>query len=270
MTTADIPAVNPPRPMAPHPVITKEGKIRRFDVHQIIQHAVLMTSFILLVLTGLPLKFSDAGISQWWAALWGGIEVLRTTHRVAAWMMISDCVYHIGYLVYTIGILKRPFPIRIVPNRDDIIQMYQEVAYFIGVRKTRPKVDRFSWKEKFDYWAIFWGMPVMVGSGLVLMFPVWATKWLPGWIVPTALVAHSHEAMLALVWIAVVHIFFAHFTPSTFPINTVIFTGKMKREKYREEHPLEYERIVQRELGIVPESPEAAADITPEKPEETA
>jgi formate dehydrogenase subunit gamma len=263
MTTADITA--PPRPVHPRSVITGDGRIRRFDVHQIIQHAVLMVSFIVLVLTGLPLKFSDAGVSQWWTALWGGIDVLRTAHRVAAWTMFADCIYHIIYLLYTILILKRPFPIRIVPSREDAIQLFQELAWFIGIRKVRPKWDRFNWKEKFDYWAIFWGMPVMFGSGFIMMFPVWATKFLPGWVVPTALVAHSHEAMLALIWIVMIHIFFSHFTPSTFPMNTVIFTGRMKREKYREEHPVEYERIMQRELGL---RPEASADTTPDTEEE--
>jgi formate dehydrogenase subunit gamma len=264
MTTADITAP-PPRPAVQRPVITHDGKIKRFDVHQIIQHIGLMTSFILLVLTGLPLKFSEAGASQWWTALWGGIDVLRTTHRVAAWMMFAVCIYHIVYLLITILVLKRPFPIRIVPNRSDIDQLFGEIAYFLGIRKHRPKVDRFNWKEKFDYWAIFWGMPVMFGSGFILMFPVLATKFLPGWVVPTALVAHSHEAMLALLWIVGIHIFFSHFSPSVFPMNTVIFTGKMKREKYREEHPLEYDRIMQRELGIVPEQ---TADIPKERQEE--
>ena len=110
------------------------------------------------MLTGLPLKFSEAGASQWWTALWGGIDVLRTTHRVAAWMMFAVCIYHIVYLLITILVLKRPFPIRIVPNRSDIDQLFGEIAYFLGIRKHRPKVDRFNWKEKFDYWAIFWGM----------------------------------------------------------------------------------------------------------------
>ena len=96
----------------------------------------------------------------------------------------------------------------------------------------------------------------MFGSGFILMFPVLATKILPGWVVPTALVAHSHEAMLALLWIVGIHIFFSHFSPSVFPMNTVIFTGKMKREKYREE-----------ELGIVPEE---MADIPEERLEEDA
>ncbi|OGO19224.1 MAG: hypothetical protein A2144_08780 [Chloroflexi bacterium RBG_16_50_9] len=222
--------------------VTKE-KIRRFDVHQIIQHAGLMVSFLLLVFTGLPLKFPNLAVSQWWVGVWGGIEVTRTTHYVAAWMMAIVCLYHILYLGYTILILKRPFPVKIVPGRQDMIEYYQEMTYYLGFRKEKPRIDRFSWKEKFDYWAIFWGMPVMFLSGFIMMYPVLVTKFLPGWIVPAALVAHSDEAMLALIWIVLVHVFFNHFTPSSFPLNTSIFTGKVLKERYKEDHPLEYERL---------------------------
>ena len=119
----------------------------------------------------------------------------------------------------------------------------QELLYFAGLRQEKPKYDRFNWREKFDYWAIFWGMPIMVGSGFILMYPVLVTRLLPGWVVPAALVAHGHEATLALSWIFLVHIFFNHLSPGVFPINTSIFTGKVSHEQYRRAHALEYERL---------------------------
>jgi len=220
-----------------------EEKVTRFDIHQIIQHALLMVSFILLVVTGVPQKFHDLSISQWWIGVWGGIEAVRSVHHFAAWVMVIVCVYHLLYLGYTTLILKRPFPIKMIPSSEDFTKFFQEMGYFLGLRKEKPKWDRFNWREKFDYWAIFWGMPVMAGSGLILMYPVLATKFLPGWIVPTALVAHSDEAMLALIWIFLVHTFFNHFTPGVFPINTSMFTGKVPKERYHREHTLEYERL---------------------------
>ena len=228
-----------------------EDKITRFDIHQIIQHAGLMTSFILLVITGLPLKFHNAAISQWWVGIWGGIEVTRAAHHFAAWVIVIVCFYHLIYLVYTIFILKRPFPIKMVPSLQDFSKLFQEMVYYLGIRKQKPEFDRFNWKEKFDYWAIFWGMPVMAGSGFILMYPVLVTKFLPGWIVPAALVAHSDEAMLALSWIFLVHIFFNHFSPGILPLNTSIFTGKVPRERYRQDHPLEYNRLmaIEQEVG---------------------
>jgi len=220
-----------------------EEKITRFDIHQIIQHVGLMVSFTLLVVTGLPLKFHDWAISQWWIGVWGGIEVTRSVHHFAAWVIVIFCLYHLVYILYTTLVLKRPFPIKMIPSRQDFVNLFREIGYFIGLRKERPSYDRFNWREKFDYWAIFWGMPVMAGSGFILMYPIFITKFLPGWVVPTALVAHSEEAMLALIWIFLVHIFFNHFTPGIFPINTSIFTGKVPKERYRRDHPLEYERF---------------------------
>ncbi len=219
-------------------------RISRFDIHQIVQHAVLMVSFVLLVVTGLPLKFHNSVVSQWWAGVWGGIEATRSVHHFAAWVMVIVCLYHLVYIVNSTLILKRPFPVKMIPTGQDFVKLVQELGYFLGLRKERPQYDRFNWREKFDYWAIFWGMPVMAGSGFILMYPVLVTKLLPGWVVPAALVAHSDEAMLALTWIFVVHIFFNHFAPGVFPINTSIFTGKVSKERYRREHPLEYERLL--------------------------
>ena len=220
-------------------------KIRRFDVHQIIQHAGLMISFILLVVTGLPLKFSNWAVSQWWVGIWGGIDVIRSIHHFAAWAIVIVCLYHLVYIGYTTLILKRPFPAKIIPSYQDTKDYIREMAYYLGIRKERPKIDRFNWKEKFDYWAIFWGMPVMAISGFILMYPVLVTKLLPGWVVPAALVAHSDEAMLALTWIFLVHVFFNHFTPGIFPLNTSIFTGQVSKERYRKEHFLEYQRFLE-------------------------
>ncbi len=230
-----------------------EEKIARFDIHQIIQHAVLMVSFILLGLTGVPLKFAGWAFSQWWIGVWGGIEVTRSVHHFAAWVIVIVCLYHLVYVAYSILILKRPFPVKMVPSGQDFVKFFQELGYFLGLRRKRPQYDRFNWREKFDYWAIFWGMPVMAGSGFILMYPVLVSKFLPGWVVPAALVAHSDEAMLALIWIFLVHIFFNHFTPEVFPLNTSMFTGKVPKERYQREHSLEYERLVgtaeQREEG---------------------
>ncbi len=219
-------------------------KIARFDIHQIIQHAGLMVSFTLLVVTGVPLRFHDWAISQWWVEVWGGIEVTRSVHHFAAWVMVIVCLYHLVYIAYSTLVLKRPFPIKMLPSGQDFIKFFQELGYFVGLRKERPEFDRFNWREKVEYWAIFWGVTVMAVSGFIMMYPVLVTKLLPGWVVPTALVAHSYEAMLALVWIVLVHIFFSHFTPGIFPLDTSMFTGKVSRERYRREHALEYERLL--------------------------
>jgi cytochrome b subunit of formate dehydrogenase len=223
--------------------VALEKEIVRFDIHQRIQHIGLMVTFILLAITGLPMKLHDWSVSQWWIGVWGGIDNIRFIHHWAAYAIVLVSVYHLGYLAYTTLILKRPFPIKMIPSSKDLQDLFQEFGYFLGLRKERPKFDRFNWREKFDYWAIFWGMPVMVISGFILMYPVFATKFLPGSAIPLALVAHSDEAVLAVVWIFTVHFVFNHLPPGVFPLNKSIFTGKVPRERYRHEHPLEYERF---------------------------
>jgi formate dehydrogenase subunit gamma len=225
-------------------VVGEKGRqIKRFEIQQILQHATLMVSFTLLVITGMPMKLNDWAISDWWVALWGGISTVRNVHHIAAYVMVALCFYHLGYILVSTFISKKPFPTSIIPSYKDFINLYHEFLYFLGLRNTVPQYDRFNWREKFDYWAIFWGIPVMAGSGFILLFPVIATKFLPGWVVPVALTAHSHEALLALGWIFLVHVFFNHFSPGVFPLNKSIFTGKVPEERYKREHPLEWERI---------------------------
>ncbi|MEW6033420.1 MAG: DUF4405 domain-containing protein [Chloroflexota bacterium] len=219
-------------------------RIVRFDIHQRIQHILMFSSFIVLAATGLPLKFANWGISQWWIALWGGVESTRTVHHYAGWVMAIDCVYHLAYVGISMVFLKRPFPLQMVPNLKDVNDFIQDMRYFLGLSKTRARFDRFSYREKFDYWAVFWGIFIMVGGGAILMFPVLASKYLPYWAVPVALVAHSDEAILAVGWILIVHMFFSHLAPNVFPFNSSIFTGRVAKEKYKEEHPLEYDRIM--------------------------
>jgi len=222
--------------------LAHEESIPRFDIHQRIQHLFLMLSFAVLVVTGMPLKFAESGISKWWIGVLGGVEPTRLIHRGAAWVMIATCVYHLAYLIYNVVVQKKKFT-DMIPTKRDVILFFDEIAYFVGLRKEKPRYGRYNWREKFDYFAMFWGIPVMALSGLVMMFPVFATKYLPGWVVPVALIAHSDEAMLALTWIVIVHIFFNHFSPGTFPMNTSIFTGKLSRGRYMTEHPVEYEKI---------------------------
>jgi len=225
--------------------VVREKDIVRFDKHQIIQHIVLFVTFIVLALTGLPLKFHDWSVSQWWIEVWGGIETTRSIHRIAAYIMIADCIYHLLYVGYGTFVLKRPFPIKMVPSPRDFMNLFKEIQYFMGLTKEKPQFDRFNWREKFDYWAIFWGLPVIGISGFIMAYPVFVTKFLPGWIVPAAIIAHGDEAILAVSWIILVHFFFNHLSPGNFPLNKSIFTGKLSKERYQKDHPLEYDRIAE-------------------------
>jgi cytochrome b subunit of formate dehydrogenase len=145
----------------------------------------------------------------------------------------------LGYVIYSTAALKKPIPIWMIPTPKDVVDFFQDLQCWFGLSSQKPRFGRFSYREKFDYWAIFWGVPVMAISGLVLMFPVLVLKVLPGDALSMAMVAHSDEAALAMLWIFVVHFFFVHLNPRFFPLNRVIFTGRMSREDYAEEHALE-------------------------------
>ncbi len=216
----------------------------RFDEHQRIQHVLMMSSFITLALTGLPQKFSDLSISQWWVSLLGGLEVVRIIHRTAGIIMLTDCMYHLTYIVYRMGFQGRMGPLRMLPTPKDGFDMAQQIFYFLGLQKEKPKFDRFNYLEKFDYWAVFWGIAMIGTSGLLLMFPVLATHFLPGQVLPVAITIHSDEAILAVGWILIVHMFNVHLAPWVFPFSPAIFTGKMTAHQCAEDHPLEWERIV--------------------------
>ena len=216
----------------------------RFDTHQRIQHVLMMSSFITLALTGLPQKFSDLSISQWWVSLLGGLEMVRIIHRTAGIIMLSDCAYHLTYIAYRMGFQGRMGPLRMLPTPKDGIDMVHTIFYFLGLQEQKPKFDRFNYLEKFDYWAVFWGIAMIGTSGLMLMFPVLVAHFLPGQALPVAITIHSDEAVLAVGWILIVHMFNVHLAPWVFPFSPAIFTGKMTAHQCAEDHPLEWQRIV--------------------------
>jgi len=228
------------RPVQP---AEKDSYVTRFDVHQRIQHILMITSFLTLAFTGLPQKTHMVGASQWWIALLGGLEMVQMIHRIAAGVMFFDGFYHVVYLMHGILVGKKMQPLHMIPMPKDVKDFLQMALYFCGLREERPKFGRFSYLEKFDYFAIFWGIPIIGGSGLILAFPVLASKVFGGAIVPIALTAHSDEALLAVAWIFIVHFFYVHLAPTVFPFNSSIFTGKVPLHRYKEEHPLDYERM---------------------------
>jgi len=153
-----------------------------------------------------------------------------------------------------------------LPGPQDVKDLVRDMKYYVGLTDEKPQYGRFSYREKFDYWAVGWGMVIMIGGGFVLMFPVGAAKILPGWAIPFALVAHSDEAVLAVGWILVVHMYFAHLHPLVFPMNKAIFTGKVPMHQYREEHGLEYAQIMAAaNLPLVP-AEEMAPPVTAGSP----
>jgi len=219
---------------------SREAQVVRFDPHQRIQHFLMMSSFIVLALTGLPQKFSGLGVSQSWVDMLGGLQTVRQIHRVAGFVMLADCAYHVSYLSYRIGVQRQFGCFRMIPTLQDLRDGARMVLYFLRLASEKPRFGRFSYLEKFDYWAVFWGIAIIGGSGLILTFAVPVSGVLPGQAITVAHTLHSDEAILAVGWILVVHMFNVHLAPWVFPFNPAIFTGKMSAHRYVEDHPLEW------------------------------
>ena len=217
----------------------------RFNLNIRLQHIVLFTSCIALILTGLPIKFHDTSWAAYMFELMGGIQNSSLWHRIGAVGLIVLGSYHLLYLIAT-GCGRRNF-VQLIPTAADARDLAQMIRYFIGRTRERPKFGRFSYVEKFDYWAVYWGVVIMVGSGCLLWFEEVTMRLFPKYVVDIAKEAHSDEALLATLAIIIWHFYNVHFNPRKFPMNKVWFTGKLSEEEMLEEHPLEYEEILREE-----------------------
>jgi thiosulfate reductase cytochrome b subunit len=200
-----------------------------------------------LAATGLPLKFAAAPWAPKVMALFGGAQSAGVLHRIAGVITFGYFVWHLSMLAYDLVVRrKRGFfwgPRSMVPQPRDLLDLWAMTKYFLYLGP-RPKFDRFTYWEKFDYMGVFWGVAVIGISGLVLWMPTLATTYLPGWVLNAAYVIHSDEALLATGFIFLFHFFHTHLRPEAFPMDTVVFTGRMPLETFKEERPLEYARLV--------------------------
>jgi cytochrome b subunit of formate dehydrogenase len=221
--------------------------VLRFSRVDRILHGFLMLSFLGLALSGMPLLFSDAAWSRVLASLLGGYAVSSVLHRVFAVIMIAVFAVHVGRLIARVAVQKDYSifwgPASMVPQPRDLSDMVGHISWFLG-RGTRPAFDRYAYWEKFDYWAVFWGMAIIGGSGLMLWFPEMFARVLPGWVFNIALLVHGEEALLAVGFIFTIHFFNSHLRPDKFPMDMVIFTGRVSEHELRDERPSEYARLV--------------------------
>jgi len=221
--------------------------IRRFDAFDRILHGLLMLGFLGLAATGLPLLFSEEPWARGLARIFGGFEVAGWLHRVSALLLMAVFGTHLWRVGRRI-VVDRQYgllwgPHSMVPQPRDVGDFVRHLRWFVGFGP-RPRFDRFTYWEKFDYWAVFWGMGIIGASGLLLWFPEAFSRVLPGWVFNIALLVHGEEALLAVGFIFTMHFFNGHLRPEKFPMDTVIFTGRVTAAELRAERPDEYDRLM--------------------------
>jgi cytochrome b subunit of formate dehydrogenase/nitrate reductase gamma subunit len=222
------------------------GVYWRFNVFHRFIHLVMMVTFIGLALTGLPIKYPSAFWAKGLVTLWGGVKGAGLFHRWFAGITFGYFLLHLLWVLYYRFAMKGRLlgPDSMIPSKKDFQDLFQHIAYFLG-RGDPPKFGRFTYWEKFDYWAVFWGIAFIGGSGLVLWFPEFLSRFFPGLFFNIAYTIHSDEALLAIGFIFIVHLYNAHFRASVFPLDKTIFTGKIEAKEMRERHPLEWENLNQ-------------------------
>jgi cytochrome b subunit of formate dehydrogenase len=219
---------------------------RRFNRWWRAAHLTGAISIMMLTLTGITVLYAESSWAPFMMNLLGGPETAGYIHRVGAIGFISVFFIHLIYFAIRIGRSWRTFewfgPNSLIPNWQDLNDAVAMFRWFFNAGP-RPELDRFTYWEKFDYWAPFWGMTIIGISGVIMWVPVQAGSFLPGWAFNVAAIVHGEEAFLAAVFLFTVHFFNNHFRPDKFPQDTTMFTGRVPLEVYKHEHRREYERL---------------------------
>jgi cytochrome b subunit of formate dehydrogenase len=212
---------------------------------------MVITSFLALAITGMTIKFANVPVFQTVADIMGGVEVTKFIHRVAAVITFAYFVLHVSYLFKKKRRRKQSWKEflftknSLVPNKKDIIDFKDTMKWFIG-KGQRPEYGKWTYWEKFDYFAVFWGVAVIGSTGLLLWFSEFFTSLgIPGWLINVATIIHSDEALLATGFIFTIHFFNTHFRPDKFPMDNVIFTGSIPVEELEYDRPEQYKELVE-------------------------
>lgn len=225
-------------------------QVQRFTRLNRILHILMIVSFLTLAMTGMSLKFSYTGWAVVLSKFFGGFESAGYLHRFAAVTMIGVFVTHIIDLFRLkrkeFGTWKKMLKSEnsMLFNKKDLKDFLGSLKWFLG-KGDRPEYGRWTYWEKFDYFAVFWGMVVIGSTGMTLWFPEFFTHFVPGWFINVATIIHSDEALLATGFIFTVHFFNTHLRPEKFPMDIVIFSGRMPLEEFKLDRPEEYQKLVE-------------------------
>jgi cytochrome b subunit of formate dehydrogenase len=228
---------------------TAKTRIRRFTPLQRLFHLILMLSFLSQGATGLARMYGQTSWGHSLGALFGGYEAARVVHIYVGIFMLCGLVLHAVYMLFKIHWREFPGslfgPDSLMPGPTDIKQFFQHVGWFLGIG-TPPEFDRWGYWEKFDYWAVFWGMTIIGITGLVMAYPLVSTRYMPGWGLNVAFWIHRIEALLAMGHLFIIHFFIAHLRRHNFPMDRTMFEGSADLHAVRHEKPAWIARLEKR------------------------
>ena len=211
----------------------------RFSFWARFQHAAVILLFGLLLVTGMPQKWPYVEASQWLIDRLGGIFAARWIHRTAGLVFTAFVLVHLSSVITSVA--TRRAPPSMLFARQDFHDVIRHLRYYVGRADSPPRFGRFDYRQKFEYWGLIFGAAIMMVSGLILYFPIQVSRILPAELIPAAKVMHSNEALLAFAIVLLWHMYSAHLSPESFPMDTSIFTGKIRKDRLRHHHALEYE-----------------------------
>lgn len=216
---------------------------QRFHVLHRVLHIVIVFNFTILAITGFLLHFSRFEWAGFLVSLMGGAAGAGWLHRFCAVFLYCGILVHIAWLIYYKLVLKKNFggPDSALPGKKDLKDLYQNLRYVFN-KGNPPLFDRYSYLQKFDYWSELLGMQSMGITGLLMWFPEFFAQFIPGFFINIAGYFHFYEAVLAVLYIGVVHMSDTHLHPDIFPMEKSIFTGKIDKQRFMEDHPEEYKR----------------------------
>jgi formate dehydrogenase subunit gamma len=227
--------------------LSEERTIERINLQLRAQHFALMVSVTLLILTGLALLYRESALGRLLIALEGGFEARGTIHRIAAGLLMATAFYHLLYILFSRQGHEEFMQMLLTPQ--DFKDYAATVLYDLGVRAHKPQFARYSYREKFQYWAFAFFVIVMIISGFILWFHDWFFGILPKWAFDVAIAVHSGTGTLILIVLTLWHLYLVHLRPGRFPIDWSFWDGKISEKQLYEEHPLEYQRL--KEKGIL-------------------
>jgi cytochrome b subunit of formate dehydrogenase len=221
-------------------------RIKRFSILDRCFHLFLILTFLIQSATGFSRLFFPTAWGKTLNTAFGGYDTSILIHKWVGILMIWGFVFHTIYLLTRIdwkNIGTSLFgPDSLIPNFHDVKHLWQRILWFFGIG-SRPEMGRWAYWEKFDYWAVYWGMPLLAITGVMLMYPIVASSYVPGWTLNIAVLLHRAEAILAVSYIFIVHFYVGHLRPSSFPMNEAMFAGSITLEELEEEKPAWLKRL---------------------------